>query len=103
MQTPEKCIQIHIRKMHTDTYQENANKSRSMLCVCSLSCVQLFATLLTIAHQASLSMGFCRQEYWGGLPCPPPEELPYPGIKPKSSALASGFFTSCCKKLSHTW
>ena len=71
---------------------------------CALvSPVQLFGTPGAVTRQPPLSMGFCRQEYWGGLPCPPPEELPYPGIKPKSSALASGFFTSCCKKLSHTW
>ena len=50
-----------------------------------LSCfsrVQLFATLWTIAHQASLSMGFSRQEYWDGLPCPPSGDLPDPGIEP---------------------
>ena len=38
--------------------------------------VQLFATLWTIACQVSLSMGFCRQEYWSWLPCPPPRDLP---------------------------
>ena len=42
-------------------------------------------TLWTIAHKAPLSMGFCRQEYWRGLPSPPPESLPYQGIKPASS------------------
>ena len=42
-------------------------------------------TLWTIAHQAPLSMGFPRQEYWSGLPCPPPGDLPNPGIKPGSS------------------
>ena len=47
-----------------------------------------------IAHQASLSMGFSRQEYWRGLPCPPPEDLPDPGIEPGSPALAGGFFTT---------
>ena len=49
-----------------------------------LSCfshVQLFATLWTIAHQAPLSMGFSRQEYWSGLPCPPPGDHPDPGIQ----------------------
>ena len=54
---------------------------------CVLSCflgVQLFATLWTVAHQAPLSMGFSRQEYWSGLPCPPPGDLPDPGIKPES-------------------
>ena len=43
--------------------------------------VQLFMTLWTAAHQAPLSMGFSRQEYWSGLPCPPPGDLPNPGIK----------------------
>ena len=45
-----------------------------------LSCVWLFTTLWTVAHQAPLSMGFSRQEYWTGLPCPPPEDLPNPGV-----------------------
>ena len=40
------------------------------------SYAQLFATLWTVAHQASLSMGFSRQEYWSGLPCPLPGDLP---------------------------
>ena len=43
---------------------------------------QLFVTLWTVAHQAPLSMGFSRQEYWNGLPCPPPGDLPDPGIEP---------------------
>ena len=38
----------------------------------------------TVAHQAPLSVGFSRQEYWNGLPCPPPEDIPNPGIKPGS-------------------
>ena len=41
----------------------------------SVSCVQLFLTLWTVAHQASLSMGFSRQEYWSGLPFPSPSHL----------------------------
>ena len=44
-------------------------------------------TLLTVAHQVSLSMGLCRQEYWSGLPFPSPEDLPYPGSEPGSPAL----------------
>ena len=65
------------------------------------SCVQLFVTLWTVARQAPLSMGFSRQEYWNGLPCPPPGNLPDPGIKLPSlmsPALAGGFFTT-----SATW
>ena len=57
---------------------------------CMLSCfnrVQLFANVWTVARQASLSMEYSRQEYWNGLPCPSPRNLPNPGIKPKSPAL----------------
>ena len=53
----------------------------------SLSCVWLFVTPWTVAHEFPLSMGFSRQEYWSGLPCPPPGNLPDPGIEPKSPAL----------------
>ena len=67
-------------------------------CVLSrFSRIWLCMTLWTVAHQASLFMGFPRQEYWSGLPCPPPGNLPNPGIKPTSlmsPALAGGFFTS---------
>ena len=54
-----------------------------------LSCFShawLFETLWTVACQASLSMGFSKQESWSGLPCPPPEDLSYPGTKPSSPA-----------------
>ena len=53
----------------------------------SLSCVQLFATPLTVAYQAPLSVEFSRPEYWSGLLCPPPGDLPDPGIGPRSPAL----------------
>ena len=49
--------------------------------VYSLSHVQLFSTPWTVAHQAPLSMGFPRQDYFSGLPFPPPGDLPDPGIK----------------------
>ena len=52
-----------------------------------LSHVLLFATPWTVAYYAPLSMGFSRQEYWSGLPFPSPEDLPDPGIKPRSPAL----------------
>ena len=64
-----------------------------------LSCfsrVQLFATLWIVVHQTPLSVGFSQQEYWSGLPCPPPGDLLKPGIEPKSlmsPVLAAGFFT----------
>ena len=53
--------------------------------------VWLFATLWTVARQASLSLGFSRQEYWSGLPCPSPRDLLDPGMEP---VLAGGFFTA---------
>ena len=53
-----------------------------------------FATSWTVASQAPLSVGFSRQEYWNGLPFPPPGDLPNLGIKPTSLALAGGFFTT---------
>ena len=72
------------------------------MCVLSgFSHVQLFATLWTVARQAPLSRGVSREEYCNGLPCPPPGDLPDPGIEPASltsPALAGGFFTT-----SATW
>ena len=58
---------------------------------------QLCAALWTVACRAPLSMGFSRQEYWSGLPCPPPGDLPYKGmelISLISPALAGWFFTT---------
>ena len=66
--------------------------------VYEISCfshVRLCATPQTVAHQAPLSMGLSRQEYWSGLPHPSPGDLPDPGIEPTSlkfPALAGGFF-----------
>ena len=58
------------------------------------SCVQLFVTPRTVAHQAALSMGFPRQKYWSGSPFHSPVDLPGPGMKPASPALAGEFFTT---------
>ena len=82
---------IHLHKLLS-------HLSSHMLCVLSrFSHVWLFVTLWIVAHQAPLSMGLSRQEYWSGLPFPPPGDLPDPGIKPrspKSPTLAGGFFTT---------
>ena len=62
---------------------------------------QLYTTLWAIACQVPLSVGFSQQEYWSGLLCPPPGDLPKLGIKPvslMSPALVGGFFTT-----STTW
>ena len=74
--------------------------SNPLLQLCVLrhfSRVWLFVTLWTTAHQAPLSMGFSRQEYWSGLPCSPPGDIPDPRIKPmflRSPALAGRIFTT---------
>ena len=63
----------------------------------SLSHVQLFVTSWTVAHQASVSMGFPKQEYWSGLPFLSPGHLPDPGTETASLvslALVGGFFTT---------
>ena len=63
----------------------------------SLSHIRLSTTLWTVARQAPLSMGFSRQEYWGGLPFPSPGDRPDAGTEPTSlmpPVLAGGFFTT---------
>ena len=75
---------VHIRKSDKGVYV-----------LSRFSRVQFFVTLWTVARQVPLSMEFSRQEYWSGLPCPPPGDLPKPGIEPTSlmsPALAGGFF-----------
>ena len=63
--------------------------------------VQLFATLWTLAHQAPLSMGYSRSEYWNALPLPSPGDLPNPGIE--SVSLRSPALTSRLFITSTTW
>ena len=68
-----------------------------MAFLCVLSHVRFSVTPWTIAHQAPLSMQSFRQEYWSGLPFPPPGDLPHPGTEPLSlvsPALAGRFFTT---------
>ena len=58
----------------------------------------------TVAHQAPLSMGFSRQQWWVGLPCPPPGDLPNPGVEPESfmsPSLAREFFTTSATREAH--
>ena len=65
-----------------------------MLYVQSLSCVRLFEPYGLKACQVPLSMGFSRQEYWSGLPFPPPGDLPNAGIEPATPALQADAFTT---------
>ena len=86
-----------IKKSHLKLYalkrlifESNLFKNESSLKnieVKSLSRVQLFATPRTVAYYTPPSMGFSRQEYWSGLPFPSPEDLPDPGIEPRSPIL----------------
>ena len=72
-------------------------QSRKACMLSHFGCVWLFVTPWTVAHQAPLSMGFSRQEYWSGLLCSSPGDLPDPGIEPEplmSPALAGRFFTN---------
>ena len=72
--------------------------SARYVCAKSLqSCQTLGSPLNHTARQAPLSVGFSRQEYWSGLPCPSPVDLPDPGIEPASPALVGRFFTIMAK------
>ena len=86
------CIRVSSTCVSTQAYRH------TRACVLSrFSHVQLFSTHWTVACQAPLSMGFSRQEYWCGLPCPPPGDLPNSGTEPKSltsPALVGMFFTT---------
>ena len=67
-----------------------------LLLLCHFSRVRLCATPWTVACQAPPSMGFSRQEYWSGLPCPPAGDLPDPGVKPESRISSNGRQILCC-------
>ena len=73
---------------HTEDGSRESNEPVKVL-----SRVRLFATPWSVAHHAPLSVEFSRQEYWGGLPFPSPEDLPNPGIEPRSPALQADAFT----------
>ena len=77
-----------------DIFPNASHYDFSYMCVLSLSHDRLFTTLWPVACQAPLFMGFSWQEYWSGLPFPPPGNLAHPGIEPTPPALAGGFFTA---------
>ena len=115
----EACIQVRRQQLEPDMEQNTGSKLRKEF-IKALYChlayltymqrawvlshfthVWLFATLLSVACQLVCPWGLSRQEYWSGLPCPPPGDHPHPGIKPASlkfPTLAGGFFTT-----SATW
>ena len=82
-------------------YSQSTFKQNTTWFICAMlscfSCFWLLAISWTVAHQAPLSMGFSREEYWGGFPFPTPGDLPDVGVEPeslKSPALARGSFTT---------
>ena len=89
--SPKRESKVINKGLIDETIAFPLRQHRSTVCVVccaqSLNRVRLFATLRTGAHQAPLSMGFSRQEYWRGLPCPLPRDLPNPGIEPRSPKL----------------
>ena len=83
----------------SNTRKERTRGPVSFVTTCAqwLSRVPLFATLRTAARQAAPSMGFSRQEYWSGVPFPPPGDLPNPRMEPVSlglPSLAGRFFST---------
>ena len=74
---------------------KESEKEYTYTCVLShFSHIRLFATLCMAARHAPLSMRFSRQEYWSGLPSPPPRDRPNPGTEPESPALVGRLFTT---------
>ena len=75
-------LQLYFKKFHCE------EEGKEGTCVLShFSHVSHFVTLWTVPCQAPLFMGFSRQKYWSGLPCPPPGDLPNPQIEPRSPTL----------------
>ena len=92
------CMCVFLVPSHKSTVQSQ-RADRASTCYMLSHCVTSdSATPWTVAHQAPLSMGFSRQEYWSGLSCPPQRDLPNPGTELTSPALAGRFFTT-----SATW
>ena len=71
----------------TKQQRQHNRCTHTQLAAYSSSRVRLFATTWTVAHKVPLSIGFSRQEYWSGFLCPPPRDLPDPGMEPRSPAL----------------
>ena len=90
-------MQWQLEKGEQRTSLQTVSLHACMRAILLQSCSTL-STLWTMTHQAPLYMGFSRQEYWSGSPCPPPGALPDPGVEYTSLALAGGFLTT-----STTW
>ena len=96
LKTEKSFLAHRIYKNRPDSLlNPNTEDLKCKVKVKSFSCVQIFGTPWTGAHQAPPSMEFFRQEYWSGLPFPSPEDLPHPGIEPGSPAVQADAFTIC--------
>ena len=85
------------KEQHTHREKKDEAMSFSFyspVCVCAQLCLTL-CNPMDCSLPAPLSMEFSKQEYWSGLLCPSPGDLPNPGIEPTSPALAGGFFAAC--------
>ena len=107
----ETCLHVHsctFRNKHSTRKKKERKKESTMWELRVRCCVHAFSVPLfvsdssetpwTVAHQVPLSMGFSMLEYWSGWPCPPPGDLPDPGIEPTSlisHTLAGEFFITC--------
>ena len=90
---PSLRVRIHPKHHGYSTQSHSALLSHET----SLIAPRFFATPQTVARQAPGSMGFSRQEYWGGVPCPPPGDCPNPGMEPASPGfptMTGMFFTT---------
>ena len=88
---------LELRAPRPDLIPLGKSWGTSVICVYMFSHIQFFATPWIVVHQAPLSMGFPRQEYWSRLPFPSPGDLPNPGTGPAfpvSPILAGEFFTT---------
>ena len=97
LQNRNRLTDIENKRAYVDTVGETNCKIGIETGRSVVSCVRLLVTLWTVAHQAPLSMGISRQEYWSELPSPTPGDLPDPGIEHESlvsPVLAGGFFTT---------
>ena len=79
----------------TEGIQWRPNKLPTLVPVCMLCRIWLSVALWTVARLVPLSVGFPGQEYWNGLPCPPPGDLPHPGFMPTCPSLAGRVFATC--------
>ena len=81
------CIGSILHQLRHGVSALSVHSQCSCCCCCVASVVSDSVTPWTVACQTPLPMGFSRQGYWSGLPCPPPGDLPSPGVKPRSPTL----------------